>query len=583
MNLARTAALALLFFLGACEARARREGDGGVANGDGAPASRELVELTLPGPLFAGSSPFAARDDAIQELEARVRALATDDAVAGLFLRVGPLPGAWTKTAELGHALARVRAARKVVHCHVDVADGVAYTMLATHCDRLTMTPAGHLDLVGAAMHVFFARTLLASIGVQAEILHVGRYKGTGDSLTLDQMPDTMREAFGAIVDEVDGQLLRAIGAKTGLDPAGAAALVDRGPFDGESARRARLVDALEFDDEARARAKTAARATRVRSQADRPRQPRSLMEIVEELGRVSRGASIEGPRIALVRLEGPIVDGERQIPGQIRSEPTIAHLRALADDVDVKAVVLRIESPGGSVIASDRIWHAVRRVASRKPVIASIGSMGASGGYYVASGATEIFALDTSLVGSIGVVAGKADASALLARVGITPTVVSRRAHAGQSLARPWTDEERANLQASMQNHYDRFVARIVAGRGLDEGRVREAAEGRLWTGRAARERGLVQTAGGLHEAIARARTLAHMPEDAKIDEWPRREGFLERLVAMIVGDTAALADVALAWADGAGLDLTSVRALVDVMATSPVLAALPYVLEIR
>jgi protease IV len=573
-------ALLLLFVCGACEQERGRTG--APATGTTASAARELVEISLPGPLLAGQSPFAAGGDAIGAVEKRVRELITDEKAAGIFLRVGPLPGAWVKSAELGTALDRFRAAHKPVHCHFDVADGVSYRLIASHCDRVTMTPAGHLNVVGSAAQVFFVRSLLASIGVQAEILHVGRFKGTGDSLTLDEMPETMRESLGAIVDEFDNALLRAVAEQTGLDPAGAAALVDRGPFDGSAALRAKLIDGLEFDDEARAHAKTAANATRVRPPRGEA-APQSLMELIERIGRAAEQSTVRGPHVAVVRLEGPIVDGERQLPNQIRSEPTVAHLRALADDPDVKVVVLQIDSPGGSVIASDRIWHAVRRVVAHKPVVASIGAMGASGGYYIASAATEIYALDESLVGSIGVVAGKADASGLLSRLGANPVTIARRAHAGsQTLTRAWTPDERATLQASMEGHYERFIDRIATGRGIDEARIRPYAEGRLWTGRAAREHGLVEHQGGFQVALARARVLGHLPEDAKTDTWPREEGFLEKLIALFVGDPSAEAAVG-RWLASAGIDLALLQSFVSTLESTPVMVAVPYILELR
>jgi protease-4 len=583
MNTKRLFALALFVFSGACGQKGEPEPapDATVATQD-----RELVELTLPGPMLAGASPFASGGDAIAELESEVRALVDDRRAVGLFLRVGPLPGAWVKTADLGIALDALRAAHKPVHCHVDVVDGVAYRLLASHCDRLTMTPAGHLSLTGASLQVFFVRSLLESIGVRAEVLHVGRYKGTGDSLTMDTMPDTMRESLGGIVTELDGALLRAVSEQTGLDRNGAAALIDRGPFDGELALASRLVDALEFDDAARAHAKSATRAARVRSAASEAATPPTLRELFEQVTRASERVQArgEGARLAVVNLEGPIVDGERMLPGQIRSEVTVAHLRALADDADVKAVVLRIDSPGGSVIASDRIWHAVRRLASRKPVIASIGGMGASGGYYIAAAATEVFALEESLVGSIGVVSGKADASGLLARLGVTPITLSQRAHAGIStLTRAWTEDERATLQTSMNHAYERFIDRIAAGRGLDEARIRQAAEGRIWTGRAAHELGLVTTLGGREAALARARALGHLPADPNVETWPRREGLIERIVALFMGEDGASASVIEHVIRAFGPELALLGAFVTSLETSPLLVALPYVLEVR
>jgi protease-4 len=261
--------------------------------------------------------------------------------------------------------------------------------------------------------------------------------------------------------------------------------------------------------------------------------------------------------------------------------------MRRIADDKDVKAMVLRIDSPGGSALASDKMWHAVRRVAARKPVIVSVGDMAASGGYYVACAGTEIFADDASLVGSIGVVGGKIVGGDLAARLGLKLTALSRGQNSGwMSPFHPFSPSERDAVQRSMQNTYETFLSRVRLGRKIEPAQLAAVAEGRIMTGKRAREGGLVDQAGGLHAALARARTAGGVSDDAPLETWPKQRPWLERASRMFAG--------AESHASSASIDLPQLMASLPGLARSPIvslwlrgsrepLATLPFALELE
>ncbi len=527
--MSKPALLALALALAAC-------GDDAPAppppEGSGEP---EVREIRLHQPPVEGSQPelFAAPEPSLTDALRRIDAVVRDEQARGLFLRVGPMMGAWGRVADLRAALGRVREADKPVHCHFEVTDNAGFALMASSCDRISMTPAGHLDLVGVSAHLFYAKSLLDNVGLRAEMMQMGRYKGAAEPLTRESMSDAVRESMGALLDDLQASLVGAVSEGRNLPQERVQALLDDGPYGAHQAREAGLVDDVSFDDEAREHARQASGVERVTHVPLRERpEPMSLLDLLAALGGEAPKSVPEGDRIALAYLEGNIVDAEEEGMGGARSGPFVRAMRSFADDDEVKAVVLRIDSPGGSALASDRMWHAVRRVAKRKPVIVSVGDMAASGGYYVASAGTEILAHEDSLVGSIGVVGGKIVASDLLERIGINVEVLARGDNAAwSSPVRGFDEEERRILERMLRATYRRFVSRIVEGREMQREEVLAGAEGRILSGRAAKALGLVDEHGGLWEALARAREQAGLSEWAPVERWPRKKSLLEAI----------------------------------------------------
>ena len=293
----------------------------------------------------------------------------------------------------------------------------------------------------------------------------------------------------------------------------------------------------------------------------------------------------LEGPRIVLAYLDGQITDAEEAGGGgTAQAGPFVEGMREIADDEDVVAMVLRINSPGGSALASDRMWHAVRRVAERIPVIVSVGDMAASGGYYIAVAGHEIFAHEASIVGSIGVVGGKVSIDPLLDRIGVTPVTLSRGRHATwATLTALWTDEERVVVERLMGSTYERFVSRVAAGRNMEWNAVTAVAEGRVWSGRDGLSHGLIDHIGGLRAAIARARERASVGDDVPIVEWPRERSVLEQIAQTFGGGNAEARREAMASYLALPEPARNTMALAEMFTREHVVVSMPFLLSIR
>jgi protease-4 len=550
------------------------------------PSVAELHELVLEGAapeepsneLLSGGGAHHTQRELLEELENVVK----QPLIKGVYLRLSGLGGAWARAAELRAALARVREAHKPVHCHFDMLDNAGYSVLASSCDRISMGPTGLLMLTGIQAETVYAKDLLELVGLRAELLQVGRFKGAADALTRSSMPDDVREVLNALVDDLQANLNSAVTTGRKLETTAVQSAVDSGPHAADSALALKLIDAVTFDDEARARAKEASKAERV-VQPLRDDQ-REQLEVGQLLKLVLGGKpeKTTGKRVLLAYLTGTISDDNREQGGGAASGPFVTAMRRAADDEDVKALVLRINSPGGSALASDKMWHALARVSKRKPVIVSVGDMAASGGYYVASAAHEIFAEDESLVGSIGVVGGKVVGEQLAARLGIRPMALRRGQNAGwTSPFHAFSDTERSAVQRAMQQTYDTFLTRVRAGRKLEGTNLSQVAEGRIMSGKRARAGGLVDKVGGLDDALAQARSKAGLPADAKLELWPNERSMLERASRLLSGAQSLTPVQQLMAAVPTVAESPVVQSLVQGDATP--LAALPYALRLE
>lgn len=510
------------------------------------PSLRELVLDHAP-TESASVGLFSTPGATTREVLARLNEIRTDDKAKGVFLRIGPFGSGWARSADVARGLNAIRAAHKPVHCYFETADNASYALLAAACDRITMTPAGDLDLVGVAAHVFHGRQLLESLGIRAELMQMGRFKGASEPFTRDDMSPEARETTSTLLDDLQNLLVSNVAEGRHLDAARVRTIIDQGPYDSSRAEAAHLVDAVAFVDQARDAAKAAAHVQEVKRVRLRDEgEHLGLSDIIKAFTEDHEEEESEGPRVALVVLEGSISDGEGRAGDLGASVPFVRTFERIAEDADVKAVVLRIDSPGGSALASDVMWHAVQVVAAKKPVIISIGDMAASGGYYIACAGTRIFAEDESIVGSIGVVGGKINAADLLTRIGVHAEVITRGANAGwNDPTRGFSDSERAVMQGLLQATYDRFLSRVREGRHLDEARTTAAAEGRIWSAQRARTLGLVDEIGGLEQAIAHARAAAHLPADARVQVWPKQGTIVDVISRMLGADTDNEEDV--------------------------------------
>lgn len=458
-----------------------------------------------------------------------------DDELSGVLVRVGDLEGGPARVVEVRDALLRLRESGRLVHCHF--VDSTNYTswLVASGCEHVSMSPGGSMFLIGLATESYYLRDLLDSLGVEGDFLQMGTHKGAAEILTLDDMSPESRETMNALLDDLAEDLIVGISDGRSLEPAVVRDLIDQGPFDAITARNAGLVDAIAYRDQALSSLQEAIPGEAPLLERYQPRRSSQESSEALELLLQSPGRPPRGPRIAVLYLSGAI-GGSPVGGGLLGDQISIAQVRraaeAIRDEEDIRAVVVRIESPGGSASISDEIWRELMRLREERPVVASMGDVAASGGYYIAAAASEIFAQPGTITGSIGVVGGKVVFTDAFDRIGVRPVLLGRGRNAGLiSLSRPFTPSQRLALEQHMEAAYERFIQCIVEGRSMDEGLVRELATGRVWSGRRARELGLVDHLGGLHDAISLARELGELDDDAPVEAFPKPLSLIEQV----------------------------------------------------
>jgi protease-4 len=482
-----------------------------------------LLELDLSRPPA-----MPPADDPISRLRARgrpqlraiLRALheaGRDARVVGLIAKVGgDLP--WPVMQELRIAVRAFAGSGKPTLAWAESfgedPGGMAAYVLATGFDQIWLQPGGSVGMLGVAVETTFVRGALDHLGVEPQIDQRHEYKNAADVIMRTGFTDAHRMSLDRLAESIFEEGVATIATGRGMDMEQVRALVDTGPRTAQEARDVGLVDTLGYRDQAYA----AMRERRVRGTAaqllfaDRWRARRRPRLPVRRRGHV-----------ALIEVRGGLVSGpSRRSPmGRLAGSDSVgAALRAAAGNEHARAVVIHIDSPGGSAVASETIWREVCRVrATGKPVVVSMGQAAASGGYYIACPADVIVALPATLTGSIGVVGGKLVVRDLLERMGLTTGTVSHGAHSLMfSARRRFSAEERERFAVAMDALYDDFVAKVATGRGRPLEEIEGIARGRVWTGSDALRVGLVDELGGLHDAARIARSRAGLPDDAPL-----------------------------------------------------------------
>ncbi len=439
----------------------------------------------------------------------------------GVFVAFATAPIGWARGRELGDALAAIKKRGVPVVCHADAWDNATYAAAARGCDTIAVSPSGEVELTGPSATVPYARELLVDkLRAQVDLLQVGKFKGAAEPLTRDGPSAEYRESIEGALSSIDRAWRASLGER------GVSELAGTGPYAAEEARAKKLVDLLVDRSGARDEIKKRAGGASVQlAFGPGSEGPRSfgLPELVRLLSQPS-GEATARPHVRLVRLHGEISlggDSGGLLGGSsgIVARKVVERARALADDSRVRAVVLRIDSPGGSALGSDLAWIALQELRDAKPLVVSVGEMAALGGYYLASAASRIYAEPESIVGSIGVVGGKVSFGGTLSQLGIhTASFGDPRAAQLGSVTEPWDEATRARLLDTMQGVYDLFLRRIGEGRGKPADAFDAAVEGRVFGGERAKELGLVDELGGLAEALAHAKSAAGLDASAPV-----------------------------------------------------------------
>ncbi len=457
---------------------------------------------------------------------AALRAAAKDDRIAALVVHISDLDWGWGKISELRDALLDFQAHGKPVYASLTGGNEGEY-LLATGAGTVAMPPAGVLQLDGLSIHALFLRGTFDKLGITPNFAQVGRFKSAPEAYTRGTMSASQREELTRLLEDEFSVLLDSLAGARSMPVDSARALIDRGPFTAPEAVQAGWVDTLLHDDEVDSLAVA-------ETEADE-----ATVTLSEYLSHVRPRPT--GPRIALIVASGTIVSGRSRgstaMGWLVGSETLIDALREARERPSVKAVVLRVDSPGGEGMASDAVWNEIVRCARVKPVIASMSDLAASGGYYLAMGAAAIVAHPATITGSIGVYGGKFNRLGLFRKLGLNVEGVSRGRHAEMlSPYRDFTEEERALFERQLDDFYRAFVSKVARSRKLDVAEVDSMGQGRVWSGKSAQTLGLIDKFGGIPAALELAKRKAGLDpkKDVAVVVYPRVERtFLERLLA--------------------------------------------------
>jgi len=439
-----------------------------------------------------------------------------DDRLSRVVLRIRTLAIGWGQAQELRDAIRRLREAGRRPIAYLEVAGfgaNIEY-YVASAADEVQIAPAGFGGVVGLAGEYFFLGQMWKKFGIEFDVARAGRYKSAVETLTGDEMSDAYREAANSLLDSINHQFISGIAESRDLTPATVRAVIDRAPMTPREMLNHNLVDEIAFFDE-------------LLASFDGPTVEASDYA---QIDLASLGFDPVA-QFALVYGSGSVVVGEGRASSRgnpVMASDTVADaLEAAADDPEIDAIIFRIDSPGGSVLASDIIWRALEVAKqSGKPLIASFSNVAASGGYYVAAGADAILAPPGSLTGSIGVFALRPVLKGLLDKLDINVEKMTRGAHADLLIAsQPLSPETAAILDREIEAIYRLFIERVAAGRKLDLQKVDAMAQGRVWTGEQALGLGLIDELGGLSEAVLRAKLALDLDADADVALMPYPE----------------------------------------------------------
>ena len=469
-----------------------------------------------------------------------LRTARSDSRVAAVLLKpTGFASPYWGKVQELRDAVVDFRASGKPVYAYLEYADERNY-YLATAADRIFLMPSATLDLTGVATYALFLRGTFDKIGVVPDMHHIGDYKTAINTYTEKTYTPAHREMDQSLNRDLLEQIVHTVAESRRMTDPAVRALVDDGPFLADDAVKAGLIDEVAYEDQAMDKLRSAHGGTLV------------TLDGGDYAGVSPSSLGLNrGPRVAVIYASGAIVGGRggfNPLDGQtVGSDTLVDAIREVRRDQSVRAIVLRIDSPGGSATASDAIWHELmlaRQEKPDRPLIASMSDLAASGGYYIAMPAQVIVAQPSTLTGSIGIYGGKLVTGGVYEKLGarIETTSIGRNAEM-DSPARPFNASELQKVEAQLRAFYTDFVRKAAESRHSTPAGIDRLAQGRVWTGRQAKQNGLVDELGGLDRAIAIAKDSAKIPADSDVEvvSYPRTKGFYEMVRDGFSGNSAS------------------------------------------
>jgi len=488
---------------------------------------------------------------------ARLHQAADDDRIAGVVLQINSPSIGWAKLNDFRQAIERVRAKGKKVYAWFKSGTTKDY-LLAASCDKIIMPESGTLMMLGVRAEVSFYKNLFDKLSLRADMLRVGEFKSAAEPYTRTRMSAPFRREMKEMLDDYYRQIVKTVATGRKLAPTKVKDAIDSGPHSAATAKKLGLIDQIAYEDELAAiiRADSKGRSQKIIKRYGRKKRDTDfsgfagfikLMNLM--MGLEPRKSAGFRPRIAVIHAEGMIMTGRSTsslfMGSVLGSETIVKAVRKASADPKVKAIVLRVNSPGGSALASDLMWRALEKV--NKPFIVSMGDVAASGGYYISMGADRIFAEPGTLTGSIGVVGGKIALKGLYEKIGITTDVIQRGRNNGLlSSHDTFSDSERKAMTRLLHETYGQFTRKAARGRHMKVEQLEKLARGRVYTGAMAIKIGLVDQLGTLEDAIAYAKKKAGLKPTDKVDrlDLPKPVSPFEALFGPL--DTDARAQVA-------------------------------------
>ena len=497
-----------------------------------------VLALRISGPLpdYVPDDPirriFGGQPQSLSSLLAQFRKAKTDKRITAVMLEIDESSAGWAKAEEIRGAIQDFRTSGKPVYAYLEYGMNKDY-YIATACDKVFVPPPGELFINGLAADVMFFRGSLDKLGIYPDIYQIGKYKSAGDTFTQKQMSDAHREFINSLLDDLYGRYIDGIAKARNKSSDDIKALIDNSPYNAAQAKEAGLIDGALYHDEVEKELKKRL------GYKDSDELHIAKGSDYRQISQESLGLN-KGEKIAIVYAAGDITSGKSQFGGNgeetIGSDSLAKTLEEARNDQSIKAIILRVDSPGGSGLASDIIWRAIESAKEKKPVVVSMSDVAASGGYYIACGANKIVAEPSTITGSIGVVGGKPVVKGLYDWLGITNEYVMRGKNAGMFReTEKFNDSERKKFEEFLNSTYEDFITKVGKGRNRDKKDIDAIGQGRVWTGQQGKDRGLVDEYGGLDRAIEVAKQLAKIPADRGIQRiiMPKPPTFFEQLMS--------------------------------------------------
>lgn len=488
--------------------------------------SEKFVQINLRGTIVEynrRSGIFSKHNRTVRGFNEFMKRLTEDPEVKGIYLKIESFGGGWAKMQEMRDALVKFKAAGKQIVVYAEsFGNGTYY--LASVAGRIYIPPTGGLHLTGLAAHMQFLRGTLDWIGIEPQLEHIGKYKSYSDMLTRDNMSEAQAEATNAILDDIYEVFVNAIAEGRGKTPEDVIQIFDQGPFSDNEAVKSGLVDSLVYEDQIEDLIKELADGEPAIQNENKYKMWREKNTEWEDFRKKS---------IAIIYGTGGITSGKSSDGGlfggeTMGSETLIKAIKDARENDEVDAIVFRVDSPGGSALASELITREVKRCTEgdkKKPFIVSMSDVAGSGGYYVACQADSIVAMPTTITGSIGVISGKLNYAELQKKIKLNHETLRRGEHADMYAGyRSFTDEEWDKLRGHIDQFYQTFISQVADGRGMDTSAVNAVGQGRIWSGKAAEKNGLIDKTGGLDLAIDMAARAAGIKdgEEYEIEIYP-------------------------------------------------------------